>query len=105
MSEDLTSSGDEGVLRIDTERNSASEKGKTGKGKGRAKVGEGRGAAKNGQQEQGSSLKPGNVVWAKVAGFKFWPAMVFCLMYIHHACQSFQNCVSKLRCALGGGGY
>lgn len=77
MSEDITSSGDECALRIDTERKNSSEKGKTGraKGKGRAKGG----AAKNGQQQSAASLKPGDVVWAKVMGFKFWPAKVITL--------------------------
>lgn len=76
MSEDVTSSGDEGALRIDTERKSTGEKGRV-KGKGRAKGGRGA-APKNGQQEPaGNSVKPGDVVWAKVMGFKFWPAKIF----------------------------
>lgn len=78
MSEDLNSSGDEGALCIDTGRKSNTEpvKGKVGRvrGKGRAR-GRG-GGAKNGQQEPASILKPGDVVWAKVTGFNFWPAKV-----------------------------
>ena len=82
MSEDLPSSGDECALRIDTERSRGERsKGKGGgKGRFRAKAAGGGagGARRNGQRVGVGSgdLKAGDVVWAKVVGFNFWPAKV-----------------------------
>lgn len=76
MSEEETSTGDECALRIDTER-SAIERGKAVRGKGKGRAKRKGGAKRNGlQQELGASPKPGDVVWAKVTGFNFWPAKV-----------------------------
>ncbi len=55
------SSGDEGALQIDIERSNESVRGGGGKTvSGKAKKG----------------WEPGDVVWAKVTGFNYWPAKV-----------------------------
>ncbi len=56
------SSGDEGALQIDIERSSESVRRESGQSvAGRAKKG----------------WEPGDVVWAKVTGFNYWPAKVY----------------------------
>ena len=73
---DEGSSGEECSLRIVTERRSEGGRGKRtlGRGKGR---GRGRGGAEGSAEAQDDSCpKPGDVVWAKVMGFNFWPAKV-----------------------------
>lgn len=78
MSEEEGSSGEECSLRIDTGRKtnttttatSDRSKGRGGRGKGK---GRGRGS---GQHDPADAPKIGDVVWAKVMGFNFWPAKV-----------------------------
>lgn len=83
MSEDLgASSGEECALRIDTEqRKNNMDRPNKGKGGGKAGAGgRGRGRARgkgNNAQQQQDSFKAGDVVWAKVMGFNFWPAKIF----------------------------
>lgn len=86
MSEDPPSSGDECALRIDTERSRGEKSRGKGGGKGRVRgkvAGGGAGGARrNGTRlgvggGGGGDLKPGDVVWAKVVGFNFWPAKIF----------------------------
>jgi len=76
MSGGENSSGEECSLRIDTDRRITNErvkpKGTRTRGKGR---GRGRGGAR-GCDQQLETFKPGDVVWAKVTGFNFWPGMV-----------------------------
>lgn len=78
MSEGEDSSGEECSLRIDTERRTAPTGDKPrGKG-GRART-KGRGKGKGGAKEHLEPEvppKPGDVVWAKVMGFNFWPGKV-----------------------------
>lgn len=84
MSEDPgASSGEECALRIDTEqRKNNMDRPNKGKGGGKAGAGgRGRGRARgkgNNAQQQQDSFKAGDVVWAKVMGFNFWPAKVYC---------------------------
>lgn len=80
MSEGEGSSGEEGSLQIDTEpvrrTNSERVKGRGGRSRGKGRKGRG-GAKGSGQQpDPADSFKPGDVVWAKVMGFNFWPAKV-----------------------------
>ena len=78
-------SGEEGSLCIDTKRAKADTPKKKGGG-----VGKGRKAGRRGkgqaQPESDGPPKPGDIVWAKVMGFNFWPAKVGfrskkCFMY------------------------
>lgn len=85
MSEGEGSSGEEGSLQIDTEpvrrTNSERVKGRGGRSRGKGRKGRG-GAKGSGQQpDPADSFKPGDVVWAKVMGFNFWPAKVRIRMY------------------------
>ena len=64
------SSGEECSLKIDTERRSEAVKKRGGRTRGRG----GKGKAK--QTGTWGDPKPGDVVWAKVMGFNFWPAKV-----------------------------
>ncbi len=81
MSEEEGSSGEECSLRIDMGRRTAtttttaatSEK---TKGKGSRGKGKGRGRGSGQQQDPTEAPKIGDVVWAKVMGFNFWPAKV-----------------------------
>ena len=77
MSDEEESSGEECSLRIDTERRSNTSERTKGKG-GRSR-GKGRGKGKGGASECSeptAAPKPGDVVWAKVMGFNFWPGKV-----------------------------
>lgn len=79
MSAEDRSSGEEGSLCIDTGGHKAggsTEKVKrkgSNRGKGKGKRGGGGGGGVHGQDPD---PKPGDVVWAKVMGFNFWPAKV-----------------------------
>lgn len=76
MSEDEDSSGDECSLRIDTDRRTNNSDKPKGKG-GRVRL-KGRGKGKD--LEPQAAPKPGDVVWAKVTGFNFWPGKVRCVV-------------------------
>ena len=86
MSEGEGSSGEECSLRIDTGRRpnttttTASEKSKGRGGRGKGK---GRGKGSGQQQDPSGAPKIGDVVWAKVMGFNFWPAKVPTCIYTH----------------------
>lgn len=79
MSEGEGSSSEECSLRIDTGRRpnttatptSERPKGRGGRGKGK-----GRGKGSGVPVEPTAPPKIGDVVWAKVMGFNFWPAKV-----------------------------
>ena len=78
MSEAGSSSGEECSLRIDTERKVATSS-SSGSDKPKAKGGRGKGKGRgrgSGQQDPVETPKIGDVVWAKVMGFNFWPAKV-----------------------------
>ena len=74
MSAQLSSSGDEVALCIDTERAVNVQQPPVPKGRGRKK-----GKGKKKASDDGASSMPpsdGEVVWAKAPGFTFWPAKV-----------------------------
>lgn len=78
MSDPEGSSTEEGSLCIDTQRTKNDQLKKKGGGRRGAR---GRRAGKKGksrllQTEPEDPPKPGDVVWAKVMGFNFWPAKV-----------------------------
>ncbi len=77
MSVDENSSGEEYSLQIDTDRKSEVVKGKGSRGRGKGRV-KRRGGARGSEEhlDGGGDPKPGDVVWAKVTGFNFWPAKV-----------------------------
>ena len=69
------SSAEEGSLRIDTQR-SKNEGTTKRKGQRRMKRGRAKKKGKASLSEPEGPPKPGDVVWAKVMGFNFWPAKV-----------------------------
>lgn len=97
MSEGEGSSGEEGSLQIDTEpvRRTNSER---VKGRGGRKGRKGRGGAKgSGQQpDPADSYKPGDVVWAKVMGFNFWPAKVRMSIYYFPSTHIIILCIESV---------
>lgn len=102
MSEEERSSGEECSLRIDTGRRATTSTTATSeKTKGRGGRGKGKGRSKGSghQQDPAEVPKIGDVVWAKVMGFNFWPAKVtsmfkpFGILYVIARCAlvSFQH--------------
>ncbi len=72
---DSEASGEEGSLCIDTKGAKVdSSKKKTGNMKGKGRKGAKKGKGKI--QDLDGPPKPGDLVWAKVMGFNFWPAKV-----------------------------
>lgn len=82
MSEGEDSSGEECSLRIDTDRRtntSDKPKGRGGRARPRGR-GRGKGGGAKESSEPEAALKPGDVVWAKVTGFNFWPGKVLLIL-------------------------
>lgn len=67
MSAGGDSSGEECGLQIDV-------------GKGDAGKSEGSGGGKVAKAVTAVTWKPGDIVWAKVSGFNYWPAKVSCVV-------------------------
>ena len=90
MSVEEGSSGEEYSLQIDIDRRSDVIKGKGSRGRGKGRV-KRRGGARGSDEHLdsggggggGGDPKSGDVVWAKVMGFNFWPAKVSYLIRMY----------------------